>query len=113
MGNPQVELAVTLTEMVCGECSGVYAITERYRAQKYEKSGFWHCPYCQCSWGYEKGELAREKERHQATLARLNEAAIERDKALRQLQRVKRGVCPQCNRTFANLAAHMKCKHSK
>ena len=56
-------------------------------------------------------ELAAEKVRHQATLARENEARAENNRLERRLKRVGRGVCPECNRTFANLARHMNCKH--
>ena len=58
-----------------------------------------------------KASLAAERERHTATLMRLNVAAAERDRAQRKLKRVAKGVCPECNRTFADLAQHMKCKH--
>lgn len=113
MTQAHVQLAVTLTQMDCGVCGGTYAINERYRQQRYEKGGIWHCPYCQTDWGYEKGELQRERERHQATLSRLNQEQAERQKVENKLKRVQRGVCPHCNRTFQNLAAHMACKHRK
>ncbi len=115
-----LQVSITLTEMNCGECGGTYAINERYRQQKYDKSGFWTCPYCKCSWGYEKSQIKKLEEerdaeirRHQATLARLNQTAAEKDKLARKLKRVDRGVCPECNRTFQNLGRHMACKHAK
>ena len=111
MALAQLELQITLTEINCGCCGGTYAINERYRQHKYDKSGFWHCPYCECSWGYEKGELQMERERHQETLSRLNEERSKRKRIERKLTRVGRGVCPECNRTFENLARHMACKH--
>ena len=36
-----------------------------------------------------------------------------KDKLARKLKRVGRGVCPECNRTFQNLASHMACKHGE
>lgn len=33
-------------------------------------------------------------------------------RAKNKLARVHKGVCPDCNRSFQNLAAHMKTKHS-
>ncbi len=110
MGQP-LTVTVTLTEIDCGQCGGTYAINERYRQQKYERKGYWHCPYCQTDWGYEKGQLELTQERLKAALARENEERAAKDKALRKLKRVGQGVCPECNRTFLNLAAHMTCKH--
>jgi len=106
-----LDVAVTLTEINCGECGGTYAINERYRLQREEKSGYWTCPYCKCGWGYGTGTLQKEKERHAATLSRLNEALAEKNAIERKLKRVGNGVCPHCNRHFQNLARHMKCKH--
>ena len=57
--------------------------------------------------------LKEEQARHKRTLERENEARLEREKAERKLKRVGRGVCPECNRTFANLARHMTCKHGR
>jgi DNA repair exonuclease SbcCD ATPase subunit len=121
----QVQLAVTLTEINCGKCGGVYALNERYRRQREENGGSWTCPYCRCGWGYTESivskltkQLEAERVRVQNALSRANEA--ERDasaqrgqvtKVRNQLKRVAAGVCPCCNRTFQQLAKHMANKH--
>ena len=117
MGLP-LAVTVELTQISCGDCGGTYAINERYRQQKYEKGQSWNCPYCRCGWGYEKGEnqilreqVEAEKRRTQLALARENEERAEKEKAERKLKRVSKGVCPECKRTFHNLARHMACKH--
>ena len=115
----QIAVQVTLTEMNCGECGGTYAINEIYRAQCHQKGSSWTCPYCKCGWGYSgnsendklKRELEAERQRKYDAVARANEATMERDKLARKLKRVNRGVCPDCNRTFGNLARHIACKH--
>lgn len=118
-----LSLAVELYEINCGECGGVYAITEKYRVHKYDIGGSWHCPYCQVGWGYSgKGKLqlaekalAEEKARKTAALARANELeaklAVEVEMARLKAMRAKNGTCPCCTRTFKQLAAHMKNKH--
>lgn len=120
MGRVNVELAVEFYQISCGQCGGVYCITEKYRDNKEKHSDGWHCPYCQSSWGYfgdssYKAKLAAEAERHQATLARLNEAQREieagRKKAALLRKRASAGSCPCCTRNFVNLARHMKTKH--
>jgi len=55
--------------------------------------------------------LKEEQRRHARTLARENEERAAKEKVERKLKRVKRGVCPECNRTFQNIARHMACKH--
>lgn len=121
-----VDLVVTLARIVCGRCGGVYAIAERYRDEKVEVGGFWHCPYCETSWGYGKSandrlkeELARERAQHDQTRAARDDARrqasaqmAQATKARRKLARVDCGVCPECNRSFANLHRHMKTKHA-
>lgn len=119
MGQP-IPITVTLTEIDCGSCGGVYALNERYRQHAQEHGRSWTCPYCQIGWGFNgKGtlaakekELAAEKERHQRTIARLNEEQAAKENAERKLKRVARGTCPECNRSFVNLARHMACKHA-
>jgi hypothetical protein len=60
-------------------------------------------------------ELAAEKQRKDAALARANAAEQARLKAERKTKRIEKrihaGVCPCCNRTFQNLARHMNTKH--
>lgn len=114
-----IQVTVELTEINCGECGGTYAINERYRLQKYQKGESWTCPYCKTGWGYSgnseneklKRELEAEKKRKESALARENEERLAKEKLARKLKRVGRGVCPECNRSFQNLARHMNCKH--
>lgn len=115
-----IPITIELTEISCGECGGVYALNERFRKQCADHGKAWHCPYCQVSWGYTgngalqkaERELASERARKDAALARANEAEQAKAKAERKLKRVSRGVCPECNRAFGNLARHMACKHA-
>lgn len=120
---------VQLTQIVCGECGGTYAISEQYRKQKHEEGGYWKCPYCECSWGYGESEvkrlekqLIRQKhlveqaetdarwERQQKERAE-HSAASYKGHLSRTKKRVRHGVCPCCNRQFKNLERHMDCKH--
>lgn len=116
-------VSVELTTIDCGACGGSYAINEKYRKRCQEHALGWHCPYCQCSWGYfgdseaEKArkQLAAERARHDQTRAELQrtEARRRAEKAAktRIKNRVTKGVCPCCNRHFVNLQRHMQNKH--
>lgn len=130
MALQQIQFNVVLTDINCGECGGTYAINERFRKQCADKGTSWNCPYCKIGWGYagngriEKLEKALEEERarKQAALERANQARHEVQHLSTQLkgtktrlrnhrERSKNGVCPCCNRTFKQLAAHMASKH--
>lgn len=114
-----LQLSISLYTVDCGSCGGSYAINECYRQQCSDYGRSWTCPYCKTGWGYsgrgelqqKEKELAAEKQRLQLALARENNERAAKEKALRKLKRVGRGVCPECNRTFSNLAKHMNCKH--
>lgn len=123
-----------LTVMVCpwAGCSITYAIPERLRADS-QRAGnrliSWYCPnghsvtYPGLS---EEEQLKRDLERERTRAGRL---ASERDQARasaraqraaatrarnqrdKERKRVGNGVCPCCNRSFANLQRHMTTKH--
>lgn len=118
-----------LTTINCGQCGGTYAIQERYRQEKKEAGGSWNCPYCKIGWGFGGGENARlkkqlekerqrtilERQQHDQTRAELEHTELRRRAAQGQTTRIKNrvanGVCPCCNRSFKDLAAHMKTQH--
>jgi hypothetical protein len=113
--------SIALTEIVCGQCGIKFAVPEDWRAAKQETGDGWYCPNGHCR-AYTESDAAKyrrllkeEKDRHVKTLSRLNETAIAEQKVTKELNRVKKrvhaGVCPCCNRTFQQLARHMKTKH--
>lgn len=113
-----------LATIICGECGGTYAVSERYRKQKAEEGGSWNCPYCRTSWGYVTSALERvqkELARAEAKAQRMSDEA-ETAEARRRSQkaattrlkkRAAAGLCPCCNRHFTNLHRHMKTQHPK
>ncbi len=127
--NVKVEADISLVTINCGECGGTYAINSRYYKQRQDYGGYWHCPYCQTSWGFGETEFDKLKKqlqkeemrtrtlrfeleqseqdlKHQTHLTRAEKAAKTRIK-----NRVHKGVCPHCNRHFQNLQRHMETKH--
>lgn len=129
MSSIAISVDVELTTMNCGECGGTYAINERYRRQKYEKGGYWNCPYCQCSWGYGESEVARlrkdlDREKTRRSWAEQNLESAREDAEIaerrrvaqkaattRLKNRVKAGQCPCCRRHFHSLYDHMRNEH--
>lgn len=114
-------ITVQMTEMTCGECGIQFAVPEDWRAEKQRTGNGWYCPnghprvYRESDEEKAKKALAEERRRHANTLARLNEAQEAERKAQAEMRRMKKrtsaGVCPCCNRTFQQLARHMKTKH--
>lgn len=122
------ETSTRLAVINCGKCGGVYAITERHRGWCEDNRKSWNCPYCRTGWGFEylkeqdRNEVEKAKRlqeaaersarkawaeaKHQANRARAEKAAKTRIK-----NRVSKGVCPCCNRTFQNLQQHMVTQH--
>lgn len=57
-------------------------------------------------------KFRRERDRLAQQIAQKDdEIAAERKKTKRLERRVKAGVCPCCQRTFSNMAAHIKTQH--
>jgi len=104
------------TEMICGNCGVVFYVPEAFEKERRERGGGWHCP---------NGHTRVYRESDVAKLRR--ELSVEKNLRLhfehkterteKELSRIKKrvhaGICPECNRTFKNLAAHMKTKHTK
>lgn len=120
----KMSVTTELTKIQCGNCGGVYAISERYRRNKEERGGSWTCPYCRCGWGYsqessllEKAErkakqysnwLAREKAEHDQTKMSLR---AQKGAKTKLKNRISQGICPCCNKRFEDLKNHMLTEH--
>lgn len=112
-----------MTKMACGKCGIEFAVPDHfYREQlKDGPNGGWYCPNGHSRvFGESEGDkLRRERDRLKQEAARLEDekreaiARAERaEKTTKRLQkRASAGVCPCCNRTFQNMARHMKTKH--
>jgi NMD protein affecting ribosome stability and mRNA decay len=110
-----------MTQLKCGKCGITFNVPEYWRAEKQRTGDSWFCPNGHCRVYSESDAekyrklLEQEKQRHLKTLSRLNEAEAAEQKITKELSRVKKrvhaGVCPCCNRTFQQLARHMKNKH--
>ena len=120
---------ILFTVIDCGECGTKFAMTNEFIAERRHDHRGWYCPN-----GHQRHYPAKNKEevlkaQLEAKEAQLRQIANERDleqsraaKAERALKtakvaaktvatRIAAGVCPCCNRTFKQLAAHMKNKH--
>jgi hypothetical protein len=112
----QMTYSETLTVTHCW-CGIALAIPDNlYRVANDEGKGV----YCPLGHSFVYGnsnaeQLAKERQRHQATrdLLRAEERshAATRGALTKTKKRAAAGVCPCCQRSFQNVARHMKSKH--
>lgn len=120
---------VTITTLNCWKCACVFGINEATREARVEDHEAFYCTNGHAN--YYNGETAKQRaekaaQRAQELLAQERERTTElRERVARKERqlsaaagritriknRVAAGVCPCCNRTFENLARHMKGQH--
>lgn len=116
----------------CHACGGTYAMSTYFLDSRRDDGEGWNCPYCRGSTAYCESETdklkkqlakqqewtayqRREKEeylRQRDTLERSRngmKGVLVREQ--KKLARVRRGVCPCCNRHFKNVQRHMDSQH--
>ncbi len=125
MATATLRRTVELQIMECGTCGVAFAIPQTMYDTCEREGGYWCCPLGH-SRGYHKKDLKSVADKLRDQVAQL-EAAVryEKDRVESQKRqtaavkgqmtklekRVANGVCPCCNRTFQNLARHIKTKH--
>lgn len=120
---PAADLGSPTYLLECGECGIAFTVPAAFVALRKADHGTWYCPLGHARhWPAGKSETDRlreqlETERNSAAFWRAQEAEARRREAAAKGQvtklknRAKAGACPCCNRTFVQLARHMKTKH--
>lgn len=111
----------------CSQCHVAFAITTSHQARLRSDRTTFHCPNGHNQWypGETEAQKVRKEmqakvdeanrltEWHRAQASKDAKAAKKaRAELKRTTTRIHAGVCTCCNRTFQNLARHMKTKHS-
>ena len=114
----RLNVPVELVTEECCNCGVIFGLTKQLKGERRDDHKNFYCPngHPQHYVGESEAEknarlLQEERERHQRTLQRENEERQKREAAERKLKRVNKGVCPECKRTFQNLARHMCTQH--
>jgi len=122
MGLP-LKSETSLETVTCYKCGVLFAAPTYFMIKRREDTGIFWCPN-----GHNQAFVESETHRlrqqldnqirtatEMAERARVAEQARQKsDAQLKRLnKRVAAGVCPCCNRTFSNLARHMKTKHAE
>lgn len=124
-----VEIATTFETETCCNCGIAFAMTTEFVTQRRRDHGWFYCPagHQQHYVGEsEEQRLRRELEESRQATARARERVAEeralRDRAERRraaakgqltktLNRIKAGVCANCNERFPNVEEHMATEH--
>lgn len=132
MGAVVLDFQYQLETVECANCCMTFAVAGQFIRDRRNDHKSFYCPSGHSN--YFSGpseaeklklELAQKErdlewQRSRVSSLQRNKEYIENQlratkgvvtKAKKQLARVENGVCPQCNRTFANVARHMQSKH--
>jgi hypothetical protein len=122
-------LWITLTHISCYKCGVVFGIPANLNAELLNNHESFWCPNGHSQHYLGKTEAQKQRERAEMAEQRAERAEASRRAAWDQAEaaerrrraakgqltkvknRVANGVCPCCNRSFADLAAHMSTKH--
>lgn len=114
----------TYEVIACYKCGVLFAVPDDVHDELHRTGRTFYCPngHGQVYTDSTVAQLQKERDRNARLVSMLDQTRADRDAVERsrravkgQLTRVKRrvanGVCPCCNRTFPDLAAHMHTKH--
>jgi hypothetical protein len=122
-------IADEATHQQCIECAIHFWVPRYFDSRRRADRRSFYCPngHSQAYTESEADKLRRERDRLNQRLAQKDDeirhqserreaaeraAAAARGQVTKIKNRVGRGVCPCCNRTFENLARHMVVKHA-
>jgi hypothetical protein len=112
----------------CPVCGIHYGVEEGWLDRKRQTGGSWHCPNGD-SLVFTETELDRQKARAERAERQRDSAYRERDREAENAEharfraraekaaktrlknRIAKGVCPCCNRHFANVQRHIESQH--
>lgn len=113
-----VDFQFQMVTLRCHKCGVPYGIPDYFQERRREDHEAFYCinGHGACySAANETEKLRSELEKaNRAKQMALDSARMEaeqRKKAERKLDRINKGVCTKCNRTFTNIARHMQSKH--
>jgi hypothetical protein len=113
-----IDRTTTFVVEDCCNCFIPFAMTQAFQERRRKDKAWFYCPngHAQQYTGKSDDQLLRDQK--QQTASALEEARIQAAKvkqleqeAARLRKRTQGGTCPCCNRSFVQLARHMKTKH--
>lgn len=122
MRNMTLTASETLITEVCCNCGVLFAMPKYLQVKLRENREYFYCPngHQQHYTGKSEAEEQRERAERLATQVKQMGNRLETEKrshsatkgkVTKLKNRIANGVCPCCNRTFANLGKHMANQH--
>jgi hypothetical protein len=116
--------SIVLKTIQCYSCAITFAVPEEWDTNRRNDHESFTCPNGHAQSYLAQSDAEKYKaalEREQREAATLRERAVVAERAQRRAEqainrhkkRAAAGVCPCCNRTVSQLAAHMKSKHAE
>lgn len=113
---------VTLTPVPCANCGCHFGIDETMRQRRLDDHKTFYCPSGHTNFYNSESEAEKLKREKQSLQNSLRYAEMRAESATRKLttakgqftkyrNRVAKGICPCCNDTFPDVAAHMASQH--
>lgn len=103
-----------MRNLECCNCGVVFGITDNLYTKRLSDGKNFYCSNGHSQAFQNSGEdmMRRERDRAIQEKARLEEELAKASKEMERVtKRTMHGICPCCNRTFSNVARHMKTKH--
>lgn len=117
-------VSVYLEEVTCYKCGVLFGLEQSHKKQLKESHDSFYCPNGHSQGYYGETEADKLRRKLESTERSLTVAKNMRDfheksassqkgHKTRILNRIKKGVCPHCNRQFKNIHRHMESKHKE
>jgi hypothetical protein len=114
--------SVTLTGITCCKCGVRFAAPETWVSNRIQSHESFFCPngHSQSFVGKTEAQKLREEldkakrdleYQRNARLSTERQLSAAKGEATKMKNRINKGVCPCCNRSFTNLRRHMATKH--
>jgi len=103
-----------LVALRCGQCGCRFGMTAFMQKRRAEDKETFYCPngHPRAYVESEADKLRRERDRLQQQIACKDDEIKSRDRQIKKMKkREAAGTCPCCQRTFSNMAQHMKQQH--
>lgn len=111
MGLTALKFEVEFADCCCSQCGINYYVPDNWQRKRREQHDTFYCPNGHAQHFPHETEAEKYKRKADMLADQVRMEREQREKVERQLQRIRKGTCPKCNRHFVNVERHMKSKH--